>query len=114
MKITGDYLLRLKLSGLRPEGGRAPRLKVYLSNVDRTLIEQDVDAADDKPITIEKRVHLLAGNYPVRLINSVPGTESRRLFSMPAAHSAMAQVLQPRGADDDPTQRLGQVCQRFH
>lgn len=80
VKTTGDYLLRLKLSGLRPEGGRAPRLKVYLSNVDKTLIEQDVDAAEDKPITIEKRVHLIAGKYPVRIINSVPGPnpEGRR------------------------------------
>lgn len=80
VKTTGDYLLRVKVSGLRAQGGRAPRLKVYLSNVDKTLIEQDVDTAEDKPITIEKRVHLLAGKYPVRIINSVPGPnpEGRR------------------------------------
>ncbi len=80
VKTTGEYILRLKLSGLRPEGGRAPRLKVYLSNIDKTLIEQDVDAAEDKPITVEKRVHLVAGKYPVRIINSVPGPnpEGRR------------------------------------
>ncbi len=80
VKTTGEYMLRLKLSGLRPEGGRAPRLKVYLSNIDKTLIEQDVDAAEDRPITIEKRVHLIAGKYPVRIINSVPGPnpEGRR------------------------------------
>jgi len=80
VKTTGDYILRVKVSGLRPQGGRAPRLKVYLSNVDKTLIEQDVDTAEDKPITIEKRVHLIAGKYPVRLINSVPGPnpEGRR------------------------------------
>lgn len=80
VKTTGDYILRVKLSGLRAQGGRAPRLKVYLSNVDKTLIEQDVDTAEDKPITIEKRVHLLAGKYPVRIINSVPGPnpEGRR------------------------------------
>ena len=80
VKTTGDYLVRVKLSGLRAQGGRAPRLKVYLSNVDKTLIEQDVDAAEDKPVTIEKRVHLIAGKYPVRIINSVPGPnpEGRR------------------------------------
>lgn len=80
VKTTGDYLLKLKLSGLRPEGGRAPRLKVYLSSIDKTLIEQDVDAAEDKPITVEARVHLVAGKYPVRIINSVPGPnpEGRR------------------------------------
>lgn len=80
VKTTGEYLLRLKLSGLRPEGGRAPRLKVYMSSIDKTLIERDIDAAEDKPITIEARVHLVAGKYPVRIINSVPGPnpEGRR------------------------------------
>lgn len=80
IKTTGDYLLRLKLSGLRPEGGRAPRLKMYMSSINETLIEQDVDAPEDKPIVIEKRVHLIAGKYPIRVINSVPGPnpEGRR------------------------------------
>ena len=80
VKTTGDYLLRMKLSGLRPEGGRAPRLKVYMSSIDKTLIEQDVDAPEDKPITVEARVHLIAGKYPIRIINSVPGPnpEGRR------------------------------------
>lgn len=80
VKTTGDYLLRVKLSGLRPEGGRAPRLKVYLSSIDKTLLEQDVDAPEDRPVTVEARIHLVAGKYPVRLINSVPGPnpEGRR------------------------------------
>ncbi len=80
VKTTGEYMLRLKLSGLRPAGGRAPRLKVYLSSVDKTLIECDVDTAEDKPVTVEARVHLMAGKYPVRIINSVPGPnpEGRR------------------------------------
>lgn len=80
VKTTGDYVLRMKLSGLRPEGGRAPRLKVYMSSIDKTLLEQDIDAAEDKPITVESRVHLVAGKYPVRIINSVPGPnpEGRR------------------------------------
>ncbi len=80
VKTTGMYLLRLKLSGLRPEGGRAPRLKVYMSSIDKTLIEQDVDAPENAPITVEALVHLTAGKYPIRIINSVPGPnpEGRR------------------------------------
>lgn len=80
VKTTGEYVLRLKVSGLRPEGGRAPRLKVYMSSIDKTLIEQDIDTAEDKPVTVEARVHLIAGKYPIRLINSVPGPnpEGRR------------------------------------
>lgn len=80
IKTTGEYLLRLKLSGLRPEGGRAPRLKVYMSSIDKTLIERDIDAPEGHPITVEARVHLVSGKYPVRIINSVPGPnpEGRR------------------------------------
>lgn len=80
VKTTGMYRLRLKLSGLRPEGGRAPRLKVYMSSIDKTLIEQDVDAPEDQPMTVEALVHLTAGKYPIRIINSVPGPnpEGRR------------------------------------
>lgn len=80
IKTTGEYIVRLKLSGLRPEGGRAPRLKLYMSSIDKTLLEQDIDAPEDKPITVEARVHLIAGRYPVRIINSVPGPnpEARR------------------------------------
>jgi mono/diheme cytochrome c family protein len=80
VKTTGDYLLKIKLSGLRPEGGRAPRLKIYMSSIDKTLIEQDVDAPENQPITLEARVHLTAGKYPIRIINSVPGPnpEGRR------------------------------------
>lgn len=75
IKHSGEYLIRFKLSGLRPAGGRAPRLKVYLSSIDQTLLERDVDAPEDKPTTIEARVHLAAGKYPVRLANSVPGPD---------------------------------------
>ena len=80
VKTTGMYLLRLKLSGLRPEGGRAPRLKVYMSSIDKTLLEQDIDAPENAPITVEALVHLTAGKYPIRIINSVPGPnpEGRR------------------------------------
>jgi hypothetical protein len=80
VKTTGEYILRMKLSGLRPEGGRAPRIKVYMSSVDKTLLEQDIDAPEDKPVTVEARVHLTAGKYPIRIINSVPGPnpEGRR------------------------------------
>ena len=48
IKASGEYRLRIKLSGLRPAGGRAPRLKVYLSNIDKTVLEQDVDAPEDQ------------------------------------------------------------------
>ncbi len=73
IKTAGIYRLRVKLSGLRPAGGRPPRLKVYLSSIDKTLLERDVDAPEGKPITLETQMHLTAGKFPVRLANAVPG-----------------------------------------
>jgi len=104
---TGDYRVRVKLSGLRPEGGRAPRLKLYVPGEDKTLIEQDVDAAEDQPITLETRVHLAAGKYPVRVINSVPGPNptgrQSRHTSTPNAFTTMKSRVpwQLKLTDDD-------------
>jgi hypothetical protein len=80
IKTAGDYLVRVKLSGLRPEGGRAPRLRLYADSISRVLHEQDVEAAEDAPIQIEFRTHLPSGSHPIRIMNAVPGPnpEARR------------------------------------
>ena len=80
IKTAGDYLVRVKLSGLRPEGGRAPRLRLYAGDISRVLFEQDIEAPEDKPVTIEFRAHLPAGHHPIRIVNAVPGPnpEARR------------------------------------
>ena len=73
VKIAGDYIVRVKVSGLRPEGGRAPRLRLYDSGVSRLLFEQDIDTPEDKPVTIEFRTHLPVGKHPIRIVNAVAG-----------------------------------------
>ncbi|WP_202947332.1 DUF1592 domain-containing protein [Zavarzinella formosa] len=80
VKTPGDYLVRIKLSGLRPAGGRAPRLRLYDSGISRLLFERDVEAPEDKPVTLEFRTHLPVGNHNVRIMNAVPGPnpEDRR------------------------------------
>ena len=80
IKTTGDYLVRVKLSGLRPAGGRAPRLRLYAPGLSRTLFEQDIEAPEDQPVTIEFRTHLPAGKHSIHIVNSVPGPnpEARR------------------------------------
>jgi mono/diheme cytochrome c family protein len=80
IKTAGEYVCRVKLSGLRPAGGRAPRLRLYASDISRLLFEQDIEAPEDKPVTVEFRVHLPAGNHPIRIVNAVPGPnpEARR------------------------------------
>ncbi|HEX4128511.1 MAG TPA: DUF1592 domain-containing protein [Pirellulales bacterium] len=80
IKTTGDYMLRVKVSGLRPGDGRAPRLRLYSGDLSRTLLEQDVVTPEHEPIVIEKLVHLPAGEHPIRIVNAVPGPnpEGRR------------------------------------
>jgi mono/diheme cytochrome c family protein len=80
IKTAGDYLVRVKLSGLRPAGGLAPRLRLYAADISRTLFESDIEAPEDKPVTIEFRTHLPVGQHPIHINNAVPGPnpEARR------------------------------------
>ena len=78
---TGEYVVRIKASGLYPEGGRPPRIQVFASDLDRILFERDVDAPEDEPITLEFRTHLPAGTHIIRIMNAVSGPE-------PTAHSS--------------------------
>lgn len=70
---AGVYEISYKLSGLKPEKGRAPRLKVYESKLDRVLFEQDIVAPEDKPITVTFRAHLPKGRPNIEVYNDVPG-----------------------------------------
>ena len=70
---AGIYEISYTLSGLKPEKDRAPRLFVYETKLDRVLHEQDIIAAEDKPITVTFRAHLPKGRPNIHVINSVPG-----------------------------------------
>ena len=107
IKTMGDYLVRVKLSGLRPEGGRAPRLRLYAGDISRLLFEQDIEAPEDRPVTIEFRAHLPAGQHPIRIVNAVPGPnpEARRsrASGTPNAFSSLQARVpwQMKFTDDD-------------
>jgi mono/diheme cytochrome c family protein len=107
VKRAGDYLVRVRLSGLRPEGGRAPRLRLYDAGISRLLFERDVEAPEDKPITLEFRTHLPVGNHNVRIMNAVPGPnpEDRRSRSseVPNAFTSLRTRVpwQMKFTDDD-------------
>lgn len=70
---AGIYEISYTLSGLKPEKGRAPRLFVYETKLDRVLHEQDIVAPEDKPITVTFRTHLPKGRPNIFVINEVPG-----------------------------------------
>ena len=83
IKTAGEYSVRLKLSALRPAGGIPPRVSVYAADLGRTLFEQDVEAPEDRPITIEFRTHLPVGTHQIRIINAVPGPNPEAASSRP-------------------------------
>ena len=73
LPVAGVYEVRVKLSGLKPEDGRAPRLKVYHDKLDRVLFAQDVVAPEDDPTIITFQTHLPEGSQSIHLYNDVPG-----------------------------------------
>ena len=70
---SGIYEISYTLSGLKPENGRAPRMKVYESKLDRVLFEQDIIAPEDAPVTVTFRAHLPKGRPNIEVYNEVPG-----------------------------------------
>jgi len=73
LPVSGEYKVRIQLSGLKPKNGRAPHLTVYATDLDRLLFEKDIVAAEDKPMIVEFTAHLPAGNLNLRVTNDVPG-----------------------------------------
>jgi hypothetical protein len=73
LTTPGEYTVRVKLSGLKPKDGRAPHVVIYAADLDRVLLEQDVITPEDQPVVLESRVHLPAGNHPIRMTNEAPG-----------------------------------------
>ncbi|MEW4564831.1 DUF1592 domain-containing protein [Bremerella sp. JC770] len=73
LPAAGIYEMSITLSGLKPENGRAPRLYVYETSLDRVLFEQDIIAPEDEPITVTFRAHLPKGRPSVHIINEIPG-----------------------------------------
>ena len=78
---SGEYRIRIGCSGLRPEGGSLPHLQFYDATIDRVLFEQDVDAAEDKPIVVETKVRLTAGGHDLVLRNQLPGPSTYDPFA---------------------------------
>ena len=70
---SGDYRMRIKLSGMKPPKGRAPQVSVYAKGLDRMLFEQDVVTPEDQPVTLDFTFHVPAGHHDIRLTCEAPG-----------------------------------------
>ncbi|MCA9058469.1 MAG: DUF1592 domain-containing protein, partial [Planctomycetaceae bacterium] len=73
LPAPGVYEVRIQLSGLKPNEGRAPRLRFYHTKLDRVLYEQDVVAAETEPVIITFQTHLPGGSQEIHVTNDVPG-----------------------------------------
>jgi len=73
LHAPGVYEVRFQLSGVRPVDGRAPRLMVYQTDLDRVLFEQDILAPEDQPTTVTFQTHLPAMHHQIMVINDLPG-----------------------------------------
>jgi len=85
IKTNGEYIVRVKCSGMGPKEGRAARLRLYATDIGRPLLEQDVETPEDAPITIEVRAHLPPGKHLIRIVNAVPGPNPEDRPSRPTA-----------------------------
>ena len=71
--VSGDYRMRIKVSGMKPPLGRAPHVSVYAKDLDRMLFEQDVVTPEDQPATLDFTFHVPAGRRDIRLTCEAPG-----------------------------------------
>ena len=79
LPVAGIYEISYTLSGLKPANGRAPRLKVVETTLDRVLFEQDIVAPEDKPVTVTFQAHLPKGRPEIMVFNDVPGPSNTPL-----------------------------------
>jgi hypothetical protein len=93
---AGIYEISYTLSGLKPENGRAPHLKVYEATLDRILFEQDIVAPEEQPITVTFRAHLPKGRPTIEVYNDVPGPSntppSNRHGNVPFISTKMGRI----------------------
>ena len=71
--VSGDYRMRIKVSGLKPPKGRAPHISIYAKGLDRMLFERDVVTPETEPMTLDFTFHVPAGHHDIRLTCEAPG-----------------------------------------
>ena len=85
INTSGVYRIRITLSGLRPEGDRAPHLTVWNKKQKKSIFEADVLAAEAQPMTVEFEQFLSAPNA-LELRHELPpnfaGGSSRNTLEM--------------------------------
>ena len=85
INTSGVYRIRITLSGLRPEGDRAPHLTVWNKKQKKSIFEADVLAAEAQPMTVEFE-QFLSAPIALELRHELPpnfaGGSSRNTLEM--------------------------------
>ncbi|NQW49198.1 MAG: DUF1592 domain-containing protein, partial [Planctomycetes bacterium] len=85
IQTSGVYRIRITLSGLRPEGDRAPHLTVWNKKQKKSIFEADVLAAEAQPMTVEFE-QFLSAPVALELRHELPpnfaGGSSRNTLEM--------------------------------
>ncbi len=67
---AGRYRARVQLSGLQPKNGRPPHLTIWHQQSKRSVFDQDIVAAENKPVIVEFETYL-SGPADFDLLNEV-------------------------------------------
>ena len=85
IQTSGVYRIRITLSGLRPEGDRAPHLTVWNKKQKKSIFEADVLAAEAQPMTVDFE-QFLSAPVALELRHELPpnfaGGSSRNTLEM--------------------------------
>ena len=73
---SGIFRVRIKLSGVTPEGAPPPHLSLFSKKLDRVIFEADVLAPEDEPVILEFETFFPEGRNDVRITNAVPGPKN--------------------------------------
>lgn len=80
----GTYRMRVKLSGMRPRGGRAPHLTIWNVQLRTSVYDADILAPEEAPITLEWTQPFSAGMYA--LWNNMPGFDEKNTAHFGLTH----------------------------
>lgn len=99
LKTPGLYRVRLQASGLPSFRGRLPHLALWHHGMKRSLVGQDVRAAEGQPVTIEIEASLPEG--VIGVMNQTPGMlndgQTPKITQFPFVNTTVSRELRPTG-----------------
>ena len=97
--LPGNYRIRIQLSGMQPPGGRTPHLSIWHQQSKRSIFDQDILAAEEKPTLVEFEAALSPGAFErtAAISASAPsiGRSSTLVITTPPGRPAVRAPVRP-------------------